>query len=83
MANASGYGSDEEVYATAKAVDRAEQYDSDDDPAAVAAAADQHKIEPLPALDHASIEYDDFAKAFYEEDPAVAAMSHAEVGIMT
>lgn len=80
MANASGYGSDEEVYATAKAVDRAEQYDSDEGAAAV--VTDRKKIEPLPPLDHGSIEYDDFAKDFYDEHPAVTAMSHPEVSLL-
>lgn len=75
MAHASGYGSDEEVYATARAVDDAEDTDVD----GVAAAVDRKRIQPLPALDHASIEYDDFAKDFYEEHPNLAAMSHAEV----
>ena len=38
------------------------------------------KIEPLPALDHANIEYDDFVKNFYEEPPALNALSFPEVG---
>ncbi|KAK8501837.1 hypothetical protein V6N12_072971 [Hibiscus sabdariffa] len=49
-----GYDSDEEVYAAAKAVDAGLlEYDSDDNPAVF----DKKKIEPIPALDHSSIEY--------------------------
>ena len=73
-----GYNSDEEVYAAARAVDGADQYDSDDNPMGPG-VIDKKKIEPLPALDHAAIEYDEFAKDFYEEAPAIAAMTPAEV----
>jgi hypothetical protein len=75
-ADASGYGSDEEVYATARAVDDADGYDG----AELADTVDKKKIEPLPALDHANIEYDDFVKNFYEELPALHALSFPEVG---
>lgn len=75
MAGASGYGSDEEVYATARAVDDAEDADVD-----ARAPIDRKNIEPLVPLDHASIEYEDFAKEFYEENPTIMAMTHAEVG---
>lgn len=74
MAAASGYGSDEEVYATARAVDDAEYGDSDS-----GAPLDKKKIESLPPLDHATVEYEDFAKVFYDEHPAMTAMTHAEV----
>ena len=73
-ADASGYGSDEEVYATARAVDDADGYDG----AEIADATDKKKIEPLPALDHANTEYDDFAKNFYEEAPALKLQTFAE-----
>ncbi len=73
-ADASGYGSDEEVYATARAVDDADGYDG----AEIADATDRKKIEPLPALDHANMEYDDFAKNFYEEAPALKSQTFAE-----
>ena len=79
---AAGYNSDEEVYAAARAADGAaegQQYDSDDNPLG-AGGVDRKKIEPLPALDHASMEYDEFAKDFYTEHPALAALSPAEVG---
>ncbi|BDA43593.1 probable ATP-dependent RNA helicase DDX42 [Coccomyxa sp. Obi] len=74
MAGASGYGSDEEVYATARAVDDAEDAHID-----ARGPNDRKKIEPLAPLDHASIEYEDFAKDFYEEHPTMSAMTHAEV----
>lgn len=74
MAGASGYGSDEEVYATARAMDDAEDAHLDS-----GAPIDRKKIEPLPPLDHASIEYEEFAKDFYDEHPAMTAMTHAEV----
>ena len=72
--DASGYGSDEEVYATAKAVDDADGYDETE-----LDSLDKKKIEPLVALDHANMEYDDFAKDFYEEPPALKALSFPEV----
>lgn len=64
-----GYNSDEEVYAAAKAVDAGMvEYDSDDNPVVV----DKKKIEPIPALDHSSIDYDPFNKDFYEEIPSIS-----------
>jgi len=64
-----GYDSDEEVYAAAKAVDTGMmEYDSDDNPIVV----DKKKIEPIPALDHSTIEYDAFTKDFYEEKPSIS-----------
>ncbi|RLN40257.1 putative DEAD-box ATP-dependent RNA helicase family protein [Panicum miliaceum] len=71
-----GYDSDEEVYAAAKAVDAGMmEYDSDDNPIVV----DKKKIEPIPALDHSTIEYDAFTKDFYEEKPSISGMSDQEV----
>jgi ATP-dependent RNA helicase DDX42 len=64
-----GYGSDEEVYAVAKAVDAGTlEYDSDDNPIVV----DKRKIEPIPALDHSSIDYEPFNKDFYEEKHSIS-----------
>jgi len=64
-----GYDSDEEVYAAAKAVDAGMvEYDSDDNPIVL----DKRKIEPIPALDHSTIEYDAFCKDFYEEKPSIS-----------
>ncbi|VFQ78545.1 unnamed protein product [Cuscuta campestris] len=71
-----GYNSDEEVYAAAKAVDAGlVEYDSDDNPIII----DKKKIEPIPALDHSSIDYEPFNKDFYEEDPSISGMSEQEV----
>ncbi|KAJ6794219.1 DEAD-box ATP-dependent RNA helicase 24 [Iris pallida] len=71
-----GYDSDEEVYAAAKAVDAGMvEYDSDDNPVVV----DKRRIEPIPALDHSTIEYEAFNKDFYEEKPSVSGMSDEEV----
>lgn len=64
-----GYDSDEEVYAAAKAVDAGLiEYDSDDNPIVV----DKRKIEPIPALDHSSIDYEPFSKDFYEEKASIS-----------
>lgn len=64
-----GYNSDEEVYAAAKAVDAGLiEYDSDDNPI----VADKRKIEPIPALDHSSIDYEPFNKDFYEESASIS-----------
>lgn len=35
--------------------------------------------DPLALVDHSAIEYDEFAKDFYSDAPAIAAMSEAEV----
>lgn len=71
-----GYDSDEEVYAAAKAVDAGMlEYDSDDNPIVV----DKKKIEPIPALDHSAIEYEQFNKDFYEEKPSISGMSEQDV----
>ncbi|KAI3449387.1 hypothetical protein Pfo_006052 [Paulownia fortunei] len=71
-----GYNSDEEVYAAAKAVDAGMvEYDSDDNPIVV----DKKKIEPIPALDHSSIDYEPFNKDFYEEKPSISGMSDQDV----
>ncbi|KAM1375208.1 hypothetical protein ACFX2I_025672 [Malus domestica] len=62
------YDSDEEVYATAKAVDAGLlEYDSDDNPIVL----DKRKIEPISALDHSSIDYEPFNKDFYEEKESI------------
>eukprot|EP00898_Chlorokybus_atmophyticus_P008043 jgi/Chlat1/823/Chrsp104S01178 len=79
-----GDDSDEEVYATARAVDAAEKaaaekggagYDSDDNILPV----DKKEIGPIPPLDHSSIEYDEFTKDFYVEAPQIAAMSEDDI----
>lgn len=64
-----GYNSDEEVYAAAKAVDAGMlEYDSDDNPIVV----DKRKIEPIPPLDHNSIDYEQINKDFYEEVESIS-----------
>ncbi|THG18349.1 hypothetical protein TEA_027335 [Camellia sinensis var. sinensis] len=71
-----GYDSDEEVYAAAKAVDAGMvEYDSDDNPIVLG----KNKIEPIPALDHSSIEYEPINKDFYEETPSISGMSEQDV----
>lgn len=71
-----GYNSDEEVYAAAKAVDAGLiEYDSDDN----AVVHDKKKIEPIPPLDHSSIDYEAFNKDFYEESASISGMSEQDV----
>lgn len=71
--NDADYASDDEVYALANAVDAADpQYDEE-------RLADKKSIDPLPAVDHSNLEYNDFGKDFYEESPELAAMTPAEV----
>ncbi|KAH7578240.1 hypothetical protein ACOSP7_000549 [Xanthoceras sorbifolium] len=71
-----GYDSDEEVYAAAKAVDAGLlEYDSDDNPVVV----EKKRIEPIPALDHSSIDYEPFNKDFYEENESISGMSEQDV----
>lgn len=79
--HAGGEGNeDDEVYAVAQAVDDAGDGDVDDDDYdSVVMTGTKQKIEPLAALDHAAIQYDEFAKDFYEESAEIAKMSHAEV----
>lgn len=67
---------DEEVYAVAEAVDGLDDIDEDN---FSALAADKKRIDSLPPLDHANIEYDGFAKDFYDEAPAVAKLTPSEV----
>ncbi|KAF7127196.1 hypothetical protein RHSIM_Rhsim11G0030400 [Rhododendron simsii] len=71
-----GYDSDEEVYAAAKAVDAGMvEYESDDNPILL----DKRKIEPIPPLDHTSVDYEAFNKDFYEEKPSISGMSEQDV----
>ncbi|KAK9804524.1 hypothetical protein WJX73_004516 [Symbiochloris irregularis] len=88
VTHAGGTGNeDDEVYAVAKAMDDAQNagLDDDDDDDGydnAPAAGGKQKIDPLAALDHASIQYDEFAKDFYEEAAEVTKMSHAEVNTL-
>ncbi|KAM1718346.1 hypothetical protein ACFX11_026067 [Malus domestica] len=71
-----GYDSDEEVYATAKAVDAGLlEYYSNDNPIVL----DKRKIKPIPALDHSLIDYEPFNKDFYEEKESISGMSEEDV----
>ena len=71
--NDAEYGSDDEVYALASAVDAADpRYEEE-------RSADKKAIEPLPPIDHSNMEYDEFVKDFYQEPADIAAMTPAEV----
>lgn len=73
-------GDEEDVYKMAAAVDAATgaaaggDYDSDDE-----LAGKRKDVEALAALEHDGIAYSEFNKDFYEEAPAVAAMTPAQV----
>ena len=71
--NGADYGSDDEVYALASAVDAADpQYEDE-------RSSDKKSIDPLPPVDHSNIEYDEFNKDFYEESKEITALTPAEV----
>ncbi|KAF8975786.1 hypothetical protein BGZ46_008853 [Entomortierella lignicola] len=71
--------SDEEVYATARAIDNAAaeaQYDLDEmsyDPLA------KKEITPLPKMDHSKQDYIELEKCFYEEHDDIANLSNDQV----
>ncbi|GIL70856.1 hypothetical protein Vretimale_3928 [Volvox reticuliferus] len=69
-----GYDSDQEVYATAKALEGG----ADDDDEEETAGA-RRNVEALAPLDHSAMVYAPFAKDFYEEAPEIVAMTDAEV----
>lgn len=73
--NGAGYGSDDEVYALADAVDAADPRQEEDQ-------RETKAIEPLPPIDHKNIEYDEFGKDFYEESAETAAMTPADVSFI-
>ncbi|KAI7898295.1 P-loop containing nucleoside triphosphate hydrolase protein [Cokeromyces recurvatus] len=68
--------SDDEVYATAAAID-AQLSDNDED--FTTQANIKKEIEPLPRVDHDSINYIEIEKYFYEEHPDIAALDDARV----
>ncbi|GIL46805.1 hypothetical protein Vafri_3686 [Volvox africanus] len=70
-----GYDSDQEVYATAKALE--DGADEEDEEEATAGA--RRNVEALAPLDHSTMVYAPFAKDFYEEAPEIVAMTDAEV----
>jgi hypothetical protein len=69
-----GYNSDEEVYATAAALDATAGGAAAED----AAEGARGDAAPLAAVDHDAIEYEDFEKDFYRAAPEVARLSAAE-----
>jgi hypothetical protein len=71
-----GYGSDAEVYATADALDGAQ---GDGAGRGQDESQGRRAIEPLAALNHGTVAYEDFCKDFYEEDPTVTALDNAQV----
>lgn len=68
--------SDDEVYATAAAIDAEMNYDSDE---ASGAAMVKKDIEPLPRVNHDEIQYPEIEKYFYEEHPDIAALTPERV----
>ncbi|KAI8384981.1 P-loop containing nucleoside triphosphate hydrolase protein [Radiomyces spectabilis] len=66
--------SDEEVYATAAAVDAQLNYDSDENAMPV-----KKEIEPLARVDHNAIDYPEIEKCFYEEHADIAALTPERV----
>lgn len=74
--------SDEEVYATAAAIDALQQQQGADwDESGIASGTTpvKREIEPLPRVNHAEIEYPDIEKYFYEEHADIAALSPDQV----
>ena len=67
---AEGYNSDDEVYATEKAITANQEPEP---------AESHQQIGPLAALDHEDIDYEPFAKDFYTPVPKIAKMTAAEV----
>ncbi|KAJ3297893.1 ATP-dependent RNA helicase ddx42 [Rhizoclosmatium sp. JEL0117] len=68
------YNSDEEVYATARALE------GRGDPADLNGPSDGKKeIEPLARVDHSKIEYIEFEKNLLQEHPDIAALTDADV----
>ncbi|KAF9328892.1 ATP-dependent RNA helicase ddx42 [Podila minutissima] len=72
--------SDEEVYATARAIDNASeaQYDPDDYSNYDAPGA-KKEIAPLPRMDHSKQDYVEIEKCFYEEHEDIAKLSEDQV----
>ena len=71
VADYTGYGSDEEVYAVAEALDT--HQDDDDVPQG------KQGVDPLPPVQHELINYAAFKKDLYDENPEVFVMDDAEV----
>ena len=77
------YNSDEEVYATARAIDAAAVATMGRSGAMVGAEDEtiggKRDIEPLPPVDHSKIEYIEIAKDLYEEHAAITNLSDSDV----
>ena len=65
--------SDEEVYRAARLADQADGFQADP------SHSFRRSNEPLPPIDHALQDYEDFEKCFYEESSEIAAMDNKEV----
>ena len=70
---AEGYNSDDEVYATDKAITAAQQQPEAEEPS--------KQIGPLAPLDHDYIDYQPFAKDFYTPVPKIGNMTAAQVSL--
>ncbi|KAJ3085536.1 ATP-dependent RNA helicase ddx42, partial [Quaeritorhiza haematococci] len=79
LAKSEDIDSDEEVYATARAVDAALQQQEEMELALGADIGKRKDIEPLPSVDHSTIDYLEIEKCFYEEHPDIAALTEYDV----
>ena len=70
---ADGYNSDDEVYATEEALERAAGHGKEED------IQQKQQIGALAPLDHEKIDYQPFAKDFYTAVPKIAGLSSAQV----
>jgi hypothetical protein len=64
------YDSDEEVYATARAIEEANDASID---------RSRKDVDPLPDIDHSTIDYKPFRRNFYDENPELFIMEDSEV----
>ncbi|KAJ3008685.1 hypothetical protein HKX48_008396, partial [Thoreauomyces humboldtii] len=71
--------SDEEVYATARAMDAAaNEWDEGGTGMDLNGGGGRRDIEPLPPVDHSAIDYPELGKDFYEEHADIARLSEDE-----
>lgn len=71
---AEGYNSDEEVYATEKALTAGQELNEGEP---------SKQIGPLAPLNHDDIDYQPFAKDFYTPVPKIASMKPSEVSVLS
>lgn len=69
-----GYGSDEEVYAVAQAID-----DANAAAGGHTGAPERKDADPLPPIDHSTIAYKPFKRNFYDEHPELFVLDDEEV----